>query len=381
MNADRAGIFMAQGNGIRTFKPKKLPPDPPILVDEEMQKILSDADRKLGRLDGVSQVLPNPALFIAMYVNKEALLSAQIEGTQASLIEVLSPEESEIRNENVRDVINYVKAVYYGLSRVTELPMSLRLIREIHGILLGSGRGSQLTPGEFRTTQNWIGAAGSTPSTASFVPPAIPDMHEALGDLELFLHAEDNIPSLIKIALIHAQFETIHPFLDGNGRMGRLLITFWLCQKSILSEPLLYISYYFKKNRSEYYDRLTAVRTKGDWEGWVKFFLRGVAEVADESTASARAILNLKAKYEKFLLEDGRGDKYHRPLLDLLFKSPVITKTLAKQKLNISHVKASEIVEEFVSWSILEDIDEGRIRGKRYKFTEYMRILERGTEL
>lgn len=379
MNADRAGIFMAQGSGFRSFKPKKLPPDPPVHMDDEMVKILSDADRKLGRLDGVTQVLPNPALFIAMYIKKEALLSAQIEGTQASLIEVLSPEESEIRNENVRDVVNYVNAVYYGLERVAELPMSLRLIREIHAVLLGSGRGSQLSPGEFRTTQNWIGPIGSTPSTASFVPPTVPDMLEALGDLEKFLHEEDNIPALIKIALIHAQFETIHPFLDGNGRMGRLLITFWLCQRSILSQPLLYISYHFKKNRSEYYDRLTAVRTRGDWEGWVKFFLKGVAEVSDESTNSARAILDLKSQCEKRLM--GQADKYHRPLLDLLFESPVITRTLVKQRLNISHVKASEIVEEFARWGILEDMDADRIRGKRYKFSEYLNILERGTEL
>ncbi|MFH1879839.1 MAG: Fic/DOC family N-terminal domain-containing protein, partial [Bacillota bacterium] len=227
---NRAGAFVSQSQGYKTFIPKKLPPQPPFQYSDEMQKLLSAADRRIGRLDGVAHTLPNPALFVAMYVKKEALLSSQIEGTQASFIDVLNADE-EPSNENVEEVVNYIAAMNHGLNRLKEFPISLRLIREIHGKLLQHGRGSRRMPGEFRTSQNWIGAAGSTLNTAAFVPPSVPDMMRALGELELFMHADDTIPPLVKIGLIHAQFETIHPFLDGNGRMGRLLITFWLCQQ------------------------------------------------------------------------------------------------------------------------------------------------------
>jgi Fic family protein len=207
-----------------------------------MLGLLSTADRKLGRLDGITQILPNPDLFVAMYVQKEALLSSQIEGTQASLIDVLEvgPDKKAL-NPNIQEVVDYVRAMNYGLERLKTFPLSLRLFREIHGILLEKGRGSGRNPGEFRTSQNWIGSAGSTILSATFVPPTVPDMEQALGDLEKYIHALDSTPALIKIALIHAQFESIHPFLDGNGRMGRLLITFWLCQQEILSQPLLYL--------------------------------------------------------------------------------------------------------------------------------------------
>ena len=254
---NRAGYFVSQPSGYKSFVPAKLPPNPSITMDMEMIKLLSDADRCLGRLDGVTQILPNPELFVAMYVQKEAVLSSQIEGTQASLTDVLEKEEEA--SGDIKEVVNYVGAMEYGLERLKEFPLCLRLIKEIHNELLKDGRGSTRNPGEFRTTQNWIGPAGCTLTNATFVPPTIPDMKDALGDLEEYLNAEDELPTLIKIALIHAQFETIHPFLDGNGRMGRLLITFWLCEKQILTQPLLYLSYYFKKNRMEYYDRLMDV--------------------------------------------------------------------------------------------------------------------------
>ena len=248
---NRAGYYISQPTGYKSFVPKDLPPEPPIEIDMEMIKLLSNADRSLGRLDGITQILPNPELFVAMYVQKEAVLSAQIEGTQASLIDVIDSDNVSEKRKDVAEIVRYVAAMRYGLQRLDKFPLCLRLIREIHEILLKNSRGSGRNPGEFRKTQNWIGPAGCTLATATYVPPAVPDMNAALGNLEKYLNEEDGIPSLIKIALIHSQFETIHPFLDGNGRMGRLLITFWLCEEKILSQPLLYLSYYFKRNRSE----------------------------------------------------------------------------------------------------------------------------------
>lgn len=273
MIPNRAGFFMQQPAGYKSFVPSPLPPDPPIQIDAEMFQLLSDADRKLGRLDGITEILPNPQLFVNMYVLKEAVLSSQIEGTQASFSDVLGKVEDE-NDLDIGEVSNYADAMYYGLERLGSFPMSLRLIREIHAKLLKSGRGSDRSPGEFRSTQNWIGPPGCTLSNAIFIPPAPADMDKSLSDLELYFHDDTVLPVLIKIALIHAQFETIHPFLDGNGRVGRLLITFWLCQQRVLNQPLLYLSYYFKENRTEYYDRLMAVRYEGDWEGWIKFFLK-----------------------------------------------------------------------------------------------------------
>ena len=376
---NRAGVFMNQPSGYKSFVPKKLPPDPMINMDLEMLKLLSDADRKLGRLDGITQILPNPELFVAMYVQKEAVLSSQIEGTQASLTDVLDIGSDASKDTEIQDVVNYVSAMKYGLARLQSFPLCLRLIREIHAVLLEKGRGSNRNPGEFRTSQNWIGPAGCTLSNATFIPPTVPDMNTALSDLESFFYEEDDIPSLIKIALIHAQFESIHPFLDGNGRVGRLLITFWLCSEKILSQPLLYLSYYFKSNRIEYYDRLMAVRKSGDWEGWIKFFLRGVASVSDEATESAKLIIQLKEKYSQVLSEK-TNNNYIR-LLDHLFETPFISKNNAAEFLQISYPTASAIIEEFVRQNILTDITPHQQRNKRYCFVEYINILNRGTEL
>jgi len=348
-------------------------------MDAEMIRLLSDADRKLGRLDGVTQILPNPDLFVGMYVSKEAVLSSQIEGTQASMIDLLEASEVETTITPVSEVVNYVSAMNYGLERMNDIPLSLRLIREIHAYLLQKGRGSASNPGEFRTTQNWIGPAGCNLNTATFVPPAVPDMLEALGELEKFFYDESDIPALIKIGLIHAQFETIHPFLDGNGRMGRLLITFWLCQQRILSEPLLYLSYYFKLNRQEYYDRLMNVRTKGQWEEWIKFFLRGVAIVADEATTSAKEILALKTRHQEELYSEGNTNAVN--LLEKLFYHPVITKKQVTELLRVTYPTASALVEDFLNRKILADLNPTRQRNKRYVFSEYLAILQKGTEL
>ena len=375
---NRAGVFMKQPSGYNSFIPKKLPPNPPLSIDSEMLKLLSDADRKLGRLDGITQILPNPELFVAMYVQKEAVLSSQIEGTQASLTDVLDIGP-DTKNTEVQDVVNYVSAMNYGLERLKDFPLCLRLIREIHAKLLEKGRGSNRNPGEFRTTQNWIGPAGCTLLNATFIPPTVPDMQDALADLETFFYEDDNIPSLIKIALIHAQFESIHPFLDGNGRVGRLLITFWLCSEQILSAPLLYLSYYFKSNRIEYYDRLMAVRKLGDWENWVKFFLRGIASVSDEATESAKLIIRLKENYTHIL--SNKNNNNYIKLLDNLFEYPYVTKNKVAELLDITYPTASSIVEEFVKFKILIDTTPNQQRNKKYCFSEYVTILNRGTEL
>lgn len=381
---NRAGYFMNSASGYKSFVPKKLPPDPPIQFDSELQSLLSQADRKLGRLDGVTQILPNPELFVAMYVRKEAVLSSQIEGTQASFADVLSAEYNQVddqRRDDIGEVSNYVNAMHYGLSALNELPLSLRLIRDIHKQLLQGTRGSRRNPGEFRKSQNWIGPTGCTLDNATFVPPTVPDMKAALGDLEIYMHQEDDTPALIKIALIHAQFETIHPFLDGNGRMGRLLITFWLCQQNILSQPLLYLSYYFKQNRTEYYDRLMSVRTKGDWEGWVKFFLRGIAEVADQATSSAKAILALKNTYVDTLHQMENNNAHYLRLLDALFEQPFITRADVMELLSVSNPTAGNIIATFCDMKILLDISPERSRNKLYAFIDYIRILNKGTEL
>ncbi len=378
MRDNRAGTFIDSGSGFDYFSPKKLPPNPPIAFDNDLIKLLSIADRKLGRLDGITQILPNPELFVAMYVQKEAVLSSQIEGTQASLSDVLNVESKAEKREDIEDVVNYVSAMKYGLDRLETFPLSLRLIREIHAVLLKHGRGSTRNPGEFRKSQNWIGPAGCTISTATFVPPTVPVMQESLGDLELFMHEDSDIPALIKIALVHAQFESIHPFLDGNGRMGRLLITFWLCQQGILSQPLLYLSYYFKKNRLEYYDRLMDVRLKGNWEDWIKFFLKGVSEVSDEATNTAKDIIALKTHCEQIL---ANANTNSLRLLDLLFESPFVSKNQVAECLSIASPTAGKLVEEFCRLQILSDADPKRIRYKRYVFADYITILNRGTEL
>jgi len=383
--SNRAGTVVKTLTGYEAFIPEKLPPNPPIVIDKEMQTLLSEADRKLGRLDGITQILPNPELFVAMYVKKEAVLSAQIEGTQASLVDVLNSPSSQTKEDyspdGVKEVVNYVNAMSWGLNRLEELPLSLRLIKEIHEVLLRDVRGSNKNPGEFRTSQNWIGAPGCTLTTAVFVPPEPAELLQALSDLENYFYDEDYIPPLIKIALIHAQFETIHPFLDGNGRMGRLLITFWLCQQKILSRPLLYLSYYFKIYRSEYYQLLMNVRLNGDWESWVKFFLKGVAVVSDEATESAKSIIGLQQYYTDILNKQDRSNGNYITLLSHLFEVPMVSKKDVSTLLNVSIGTAGAIVDTFCELGILKDATPEKQRYKQYLFEEYFEILRRGTDL
>lgn len=377
----RAGTFVMQSGGYKAFIPAPLPPDPPIEYDDELQLLLSKADRDLARLDGITTVLPNADLFIAMYVKNEALLSSQIEGTQASLEGVLEFEADLTPKEDVneiKDVINYIKALNYGMGRLNELPMSLRLIREIHKNLLEGTRGANRNPGEFRAFQNYIGAPGASLNEAIFVPPPLDMVIPAMEELEKFFHRKDGIPPLVKIALIHAQFETIHPFLDGNGRVGRLLITFYLYWKGILSRPLLYLSFYLKKNRAVYYDLLMKVRREGALEDWIKFFLKGVSETSQEAANTAREIIKLKDELITKLYENSIASVYAVKLIDLLFEKPVISTKDVVERLKVSTVTANELVRRFVTIGILREIT-GKQRYKKYIFTDYVEIVARGT--
>ena len=348
-------------------------------MDDELGRLLSDADRALGRLDGVASVLPNADLFVAMYVRHEAVLSSQIEGTQSTLEDVLEFEVDPVAGERVKDteeVVNYVGAMNYGLRRLTELPLSLRLIREIHGELMQGVRGAERSPGEFRRSQNWIGPTGSTLNNAAFVPPPPHEMHTALDNFEKFLHNRTALPVLIHCALAHAQFETIHPFLDGNGRVGRLLITFLLCERTVLRQPLLYISYYLKAHRAQYYDRLMAVRHDGDWEGWVKFFLRGVFEVSQGASETARAILDLREQHRRLIGEKLSGSAVGLRLLDFLFHSPIISVRMAESHLGCSFVTASNLVQEMEQVGIVREFT-GQQRNRRYRYEPYLNLFER----
>ncbi len=370
-NQERAGRFVRQPEGYVAFVPAPLPPHPELKMDAAMLMALSSADRALGRLDGITRTLPNPDLFVDMYVKKESLLSSQIEGTQASFAEIITGGTGGL-TEDQREVSNYVAALNYGLQRVHELPLSLRLLREIHARLLAVGRGADRNPGEFRRSQNWIGSAHCSLQTAAFVPPSVPDMEKALGDLESFFYAEEVIPPLIKIALIHAQFESIHPFLDGNGRVGRLLITFWLVHQQILSKPLLYLSLYFKRYRTEYYDLLMAVRKEGKWEEWVMFFLKGVTRVSQDACVSAQKILRLRQETQERLV----GINHHN-MIDFLFSNPIFTRATAAKALQVSSSTGGGLIRRLLELGVLEPCaDEGRVRNVRFRFSAYLSILE-----
>jgi Fic family protein len=378
---ERAGKFVLTPKGYKSFIPKELPPQPPVEYDEELQLLLSKADRNLARLDGITSVLPNPDLFIAMYVKKEALLSSQIEGTQASLEGVLEFEADLVPKEDIneiKEVVNYISALNFGIERLSEIPMSLELIKEIHKILLEGTRGDGLNSGEFKTCQNYIGTPGASIKQAIFVPPTPDITLPAMEGLEKFLIEKDNIPALVKIGLIHAHFETIHPFLDGNGRIGRLLITFYLVWKQILSKPLLYLSFYLKNNRNEYYDLLMKVRTEGAWEDWLKFFLKGVSETSEEAVNTAREIIKLKDDMTKMLYENSISSIHAIRLIDLIFESPIVSNKDVIERLDITSVTATGLVNKFEEIGILIEIT-GKKRYKKYLFEDYVDIISRGT--
>lgn len=374
----RAGRYRVQATGYRAFIPAPLPPDPPVRLEGELQTLLSRADRALGRLDGSVMTLPNPDLFVFMYVRKEAVLSSQIEGTQSSLQDLLAAEAeilSPHRPKDVDEVVNYVHAMHYGVDRLAALPVSVRLIREIHEKLLKGVRGSRLTPGELRHSQNWVGPGGCTLMEATFVPPPPEEVPQALGDLEHFLHGASDLPLLIQIGLAHAQFETIHPFLDGNGRIGRLLITFLLYERQALRKPVLYLSHYFKRHRQAYYDHLQRVRDTGDWEGWLSFFLKGVAEVSAQATETARSILLLRESHRARITgEMGRAAGNGHKILESLFDRPIVSVADVKALLGTTYAGANQIVSRLVALGVLKEIT-GQARHRRFRYEEYIRLF------
>jgi Fic family protein len=374
----RAGQYLPQVGGYLAFRPARLPPNPAVAFDSELLELLSKADRAIGRLDAVSETLPNPDMFVLMYVRKEAVLSSQIEGTQASLADVLE-FEAELRDPDTTDapeVINYVTAMRHGLDRLSTLPVSLRLISEIHQRLLLDVRGGNRQPGEFRKEQNWIGPENCTLQDAVFVPPHPDDVPDALRDLERFVHDPAPMPLLVKIALVHAQFETIHPFYDGNGRVGRLLITFLLCEREVLRRPLLYLSHYFKKRRTEYYDRLQAVRDDGNWEQWVKFFLAGVFEVGQEAFETARKIVRLRENHRALI-----GERLDRKgagalaLLEKLYDRPYVSVRSVESIQGLSFSNANALVADLCDLGILQELT-GRKRNRLFCYDAYMNLLE-----
>lgn len=381
-SALRAGAYAPQPGGYRAFRPRPLPP-PDLRIDDRLQWLLSRADTALGRLDGAVSVVPDPDQFVLMYVRQEAVLSSQIEGTDASLMDVLEYEVVREQGEarvDVREIMNYVAAMNHGLRRLLDLPLSRRLMCEVHATLMRGVRGGEphKTPGEFRRTQNWIG--GGSPATARFVPPPPDEVGPAFADLERFLHDDEPMPVLIKAGLAHAQFETIHPFLDGNGRTGRLLITFWLVERGVLRRPLLYPSLYFKRNRDAYIDHLQAIRDVGAWESWLAFFLDGIAQVATEATDKALEIVALRER-DRARVIDGLGRRAHHGLrvLDELFARPVVHARAIEVMLGVSQPTASSLVRQLEEIGLLEEVT-GRPRWRIFVYRDYLDLFPSTTE-
>ncbi len=379
MKINRAGHLQRMPEGYNAFIPKPLPPDN-LDLDENLLLLLSKADRALAKLDGVTEVLPNPDLFVAMYIKKEALLSSQIEGTQASLRGVLEFEADMKPKEDIneiREVVNYIQAMGHGMEKLTFAPFSLDLLNEIHRFLIKGTRGSARYPGNIRTKQNWIGVPGTTIYDAIFVPPPPENVPEILSDLMDFIIRKDKTPTLVKVALIHAQFETIHPYYDGNGRMGRLLIPFYLYYKGILSRPLLYLSFYLRKNQQEYYEILNSVRYEGNWERWIEFFLRGVIETSESSIETARKIIFLQNDLKNRLVEHSIGGVASLRFIDFIFGNPIVSSSTVAEELSLSRQTATSILNKFEEAGIITEIT-GQKRFKKYVFDEYLRIIQEG---
>lgn len=378
---DRAGYWKTNLSGemaYQSFVPSPLPPTPPIEISEDILEQLIKANSQLAILESVATRIPDVDLFVSMYVRKEALMSSQIEGTQATLEDVLDPLIEDNTNRNVADVVNYIKATEYAIRRLHELPLCNRMLKETHAILMEGVRGQEKNPGEFRCSQNWIGGKGSTLRDAKYIPPSPDDMTEAMSDLEKYINADDRLDGLIRAALIHYQFETIHPFLDGNGRIGRLLITLFLMEKKILTTPALYISYFLKKNRVEYYDRMTEVRSKGSYEQWVKFFLQALAESAKDAIAAIDELTALHDKNVDLVAGMGRASKNAMLVFRYLEANPIIEIGKTAEALGITFGTASNAVERLSSAGILEQTTTGR-RNRTFAYKDYLAILRKGT--
>jgi len=366
-------IVGGEWSGHLGFVPNDLPPT--IVWDSHLAVLTSEADRALGTLSGQGENLPNPRLLILPFMRKEAVVSSRIEGTQSTLSDLLRFEATTKEGgTDVREVHNHVRAMAHGLERLATLPLSLRLIREIHSILLEGVRGEKARPGEFRQKPNWIGSDGCTLDEATFVPPPVPEMNESLHELERFMSANISIPPLIKVAMIHYQFEAIHPFLDGNGRIGRLLVVFLLCEQRLLSQPLLYISDFFERHRQEYYDLLLAVSEKGAWRGWVEFFLKAVAEQALDAVSRSRSLVSLQHEYRR-LAQDEHLTPSALRLVDCLFEMPILTVPQVQRELGLTWPGAKNVVQSFVDQAILRPVNETS-RPRLYVADRILEILD-----
>ncbi|MCD8046826.1 MAG: Fic family protein [Clostridiales bacterium] len=378
---NRAGYYKTNLSGelaYQSFMPSALPPVPSIEMSEEMVRLLVTANSQLAVLESVATRIPNVDLFVSMYVRKEALMSSQIEGTQATLEDVFDPMVDTNTNRNVADVVNYIKATEFAMKRLAQLPLCNRLIKETHAVLMSGVRGQEKNPGEFRSSQNWIGGQGSTLKNARYIPPSPEDMLEAMSDLEKYMNADDDLDPLVRAALIHYQFETIHPFLDGNGRIGRLLITLFLMEQKVLTTPALYISYFLKKNRVEYYDRMTEVRTKGNYEQWIKFFLQALRESAEDAISTIDELVVLHDKNAEVISKMGRAVKTVMLVFQYVESNPIIEIKKTAEALGIAYTTASGAVNRLMDAGILvQTTNAGRNRTFAYK--AYLDILRRGT--
>lgn len=373
----------AAGEKAKAFVPAPLPPSPPVDWSPELRSRFDQAMLALGRLDSVSTMLPDTSLFLYMYVRKEAVLSSMIEGTQSSLSDLLMFELDQqpgVALDDVREVSNYIAALYYGLHKLEQgMPMSLRLLREIHGVLLNRGRGSSQAPGEFRRSQNWIG--GTRPGNAAFVPPPAHDVPECMSRLELFLHDKpEPTPILLKAALAHVQFETIHPFLDGNGRLGRLLITLLLCEQQVLREPMLYLSLYFKTHRSYYYELLNNVRMTGDWEAWLSFFAEAVLVTATQAVDTAQLLLDLSNRDRDSISGIGRASSSTMRIHRALMEHPIATSSSLVKKTGISPATVNKALDQLVRLGIVKELTSKK-RNRLFSYAEYIEIMNAGIEL
>ncbi|HHT25297.1 MAG TPA: Fic family protein [Clostridiaceae bacterium] len=378
---NRAGSYRTNLSGeaeYKSFIPNPLPPKPEVEMNNDIVSLLVKANRMISTLESISSRIPDMDLFISMYVRKEALMSSQIEGTQATLEDIFDPMIEKNTNRNVADVVNYIKATEYAVKRLNTLPLCNRLIKETHAVLMEDVRGQEKSPGEFRRSQNWIGGQGSTLKNARYIPPNPEDMNSAMSDLEKYMNAEDDLDFLIRAALIHYQFETIHPFLDGNGRVGRLLITLFLMDKKVLTTPALYISYFLKKNRVEYYDRMTEVRLKGNYEQWIRFFLMAIDESAQDAIAAIDEITALQAENRKKVSAMGRASKNALLVFEYLASHPIIDIGKTAEALDVSYNTVSAAVKRFMDADILVQM-ENINRNRTFAYRDYLDILRKGT--
>ena len=375
---NRAGQLKKMQSDYQCFVPHNLK-DIKLNIDSEINALVNKAYLLLGRLDGMAITLPDIDLFVSMYVQKEAVISSQIEGTQASFVDVLQKDKGKEKIKDTEEIVNYIKATHYAFKRLNKMPLCMRMIRETHAVLLSNVRGEEKMPGEFRRSQNWIGHAGSTLKDASFIPPAPDEMDICLGDLERYIHEDSTISNLIKIALIHYQFETIHPFLDGNGRMGRLLIILYLREQGLIEYPVLYLSYFFKKNRKRYYELLNNIRIRGEFEEWIKFFIGGICEISEDAITSIQKIVELKNTDMKKIRELSGGNISNLLLIyDYLLQHPFLEAEDIKNLVGVSKPTANKLLENLMTIEIVELVEDKK-RYRQYVYKKYVDILSEGT--